>query len=141
MKYKSLLVGIGATLLLAACNSGGGTNGGTTTNNGVTVTIANPNACKTITNLGSCTITITYYAQSNSSSLGQFLQLTLPNLYTSNIVSQCSSGAGYISTTAKTCNITVTSQNGALISQPQTASIYPANYQSGVTNFIIGGGL
>ncbi len=140
MKCKSLLVGIGATLLLVACNSGG-TNGTTNTNNGVTVTITNPNACKTITNLGSCTINITYYAQSNSSSIGQYLQLTLPNLYTSNIVNQCSSGAGTISTSSKSCSITVTAQSGALINQPQTASIYPANYQSGVTNFIIGGGL
>lgn len=140
MKLKSLFVGISAILLLAACNSGGsGTT--TNTNNGVTVIISTPNACKTITNLGSCTINISYYAQSNSSSIGQFLQLTLPNLYTSNIVNQCSSGAGGISTTTKTCSITVTSQSGALVSQPQTASIYPANFPTGVTNFIIGGGL
>lgn len=139
MKFtKICLVCMGA-LALFGCNMGNTT---TDNSNGVVITIANSNACKTISpNGGQCTLNITYYASnSTSTSIGQFLQLSLPNLYTSNITSQCSSGAGAISTTSKSCTITITSQTGAQTSQPQTGQIYPANMSSNFTSFIVGGG-
>lgn len=136
-KVKFLIIGL-AGLSLMACNAGGDS----TTNNNATITIANLNACKSITANGSCSINVTYYANSaNSSTIGQFLQLTLPNNYISNITTQCSSGAGAISTTPKKCTITITAQQNAQVNQPQTGQLYPANLSSNFTSFIIGGGI
>jgi hypothetical protein len=148
MKFKSLLVGISAILLLAACNSGGG---GTTGSDVQSATVNYSNivnmsttatGCKSISaNGGTCTLAVTYSAPSGSNSIGQFLQLTLPTNYSSNIVNQCSSGAGAISTTAKSCTITITSQSGANTGSAQSASIYPANAASSSITFIVGGGV
>lgn len=137
-KLKFILLGL-AGLSLFACNSG---SDGTTNNNGTTITISNPNACKTITTGGSCSINVTYYANSaNSSSIGQYLTLTLPDYYTSDITTQCSSGAGVISTVSKNCIITITAQANASVKQPQTGKLYPQNMPSNFTSFIVGGGL
>lgn len=148
MKCKSLLVGIGATLLLVACNGGGGTTNGSdvqTANvsySGVVNMTTTATGCKSISaNGGTCTLAVTYSAPSGSNSIGQFLQLTLPSNYISNIVSQCSSGAGGISTTAKNCTITITSQSGANTGSAQNATIYPANASSSSITFVVGGGV
>lgn len=137
MKSKSIFVALSVLMVLAGCNSGGST----TTNNGVSITLTNQANCKTITAPnGTCTVDVSYYAQANSSSIGQYLGISLPDYYLSNITSQCNSGNGQISTTIKNCTITITSQTGAQVSQPQTAKIYPANLASSFTSFIIGGG-
>lgn len=147
MKYKSLLVGIGATLLLVACNGGGGIAGNdvqtaTVNYSGIINMNTTATGCKSISaNGGTCTLAVTYSAPSGSNSIGQYLQLTLPSNYISNIVSQCSSGAGTISTTAKSCTITITSQSGANTGSAQNATIYPANASSSSITFVVGGGV
>lgn len=148
MKFKTLLIGIGATLLLVACNGGGGTSSGTDVQNanvsysGIVTMSTTATGCKSISaNGGTCTLAVTYSAPAGSNSIGQYLQLTLPSNYISNIVNQCSSGAGTISTTAKSCTITITSQSGANTGSAQNASIYPANASSSNITFIVGGGV
>lgn len=147
MKFKSLFVGISAILLLAACNSGGGTTGSdvqsaTVNYSGIVNMNTTATGCKSISaNGGTCTLAVTYSAPSGSNSIGQYLQLNLPANYISNIVNQCSSGAGTISTTAKSCTITITSQSGANTGSAQSASIAPANALSSSITFIIGGGV
>lgn len=146
MKCKSLLVGIGATLLLVACNGGGAATGsdvqnGSINNNVVNISTVATGCLSISANGGTCTLAVTYSAPANSNSIGQFLQLTLPANYTSNITSQCSSGAEYISTTAKNCTITITSQSGASTGNAQNANIYPANNSSSFVPFTIGGGV
>lgn len=141
MKYKSLLIGVGATLLLVACNNGGTTSsdvqtGGPSTvgTNPNTFTISSLTAtgCKSISTSGNCNVSVTYTGNGTYSG-----PLTLNALsgYTST-VSTCLNPTNI----ANTCTFTINNTGGS-VSTALPVTIYSNGQSLGISLFVVGGGV
>lgn len=142
MKCKSLLVGIGATLLLVACNGGGTTNGSDVQTGGPSTVGTSPNfftissltatGCKSISTNGNCTVSVTYTGGGTYSG-----PLTLNTLsgYTSTI-NTCNNPTSI----GNTCNFTINNTGGS-VSNALPVTIYSNGQSLGISLFVVGGGI
>lgn len=145
MKCKSLLVGIGATLLLAACNSGGTTNSSDvqtlsqniTNGNGSYAYNLTATGCQTISsNGGTCNVTLTY--SGTGAYANQTPQLNSLTGYTNNTSQACNATSG--STLSNPCYVVITSNTGTNTGQLQTPYFSLGTTNATIT-FNVGGGI